>query len=81
MTTATIELSEAEMTAIEEIARSAGKTREEVLHDAVNRMLEDAGVDTLDWRALLQAGEGIWEHRTDLPDFEQVRREMDRELW
>jgi hypothetical protein len=81
MATAQIELSPAQIAGLAELARETGKSQEDLLRDAVNSFLEEAGFDTIDWRAALRAGEGLWEHRTDLPDFDQLRAELDRDLW
>jgi len=81
MAAAQIELSPAQLAGLAELARETGKTQEDLLRDAVDSLLEDAGLDALDWRTILRAGEGLWEHRTDLPDFEQLRAELDRDLW
>ena len=80
MATAHIELSSSQIAALEALARDTGRSREQLLSEAVERLLEDAGVDTVDWRGILRAGEGLWEHRDDFPDFDEVRREWDRDL-
>jgi hypothetical protein len=81
MSIARVELSEAQVLALRSLAEDTGRSQDELLRDAIDRLLEEWGVDTVDWRATLRAGEGIWEHRDDLPNFSEIRREMDRDLW
>ena len=80
MTMAQFELSSSQVAALEALARETGNSREELLNEAVDRLLDEAGADNVDWRGLLRAGEGLWEHRNDLPDFNEVRKEWDRDL-
>ena len=81
MATAQVEISQSQLAALEQLARDTGRTQDELLREAVDRLLEEAGVDAIDWRALLRSGEGLWEYREDLPDFDEIRRELDRDLW
>ncbi len=71
-----IYLTEREKSALEAMARRTGKTQSELIREAIDAMI--AAPDLDDRRALLAAGRGLWEGRTDLPDFEALRREMDR---
>ena len=71
-----IYLTEREKTALEAMARRTGKTQSELIREAIDAMIATPDLD--DRRALLAVGRGLWEGRTDLPDFEALRREMDR---
>ena len=76
---AQIELSSSQVAALEALSRDTGRSREQLLNEAVERLLDEARADSVDWRALLRAGEGLWEHRDDLPDFDELRKEWDRD--
>ena len=75
MVTAQISLTDAQNKALETVARQTGKTREEVIQDAIERLLEQ---DQTRRRHCMNQGFGIWKDRTDLPDFDAMRAECDR---
>ena len=77
MTTAQINLTNAEREALQALAQSTGKTESELLHEAVESYLNQAeGNHRL---ALLRQAKGIWKDRDDLPDFRALRAELDRD--
>jgi len=59
------------------LARSTGKKQSELIREAVDRLVEESSKRHR--RALLAKAAGLWKDRTDLPDFEQLRKELDRE--
>lgn len=76
MATAEINLTEFERDALKALANQTGRTEAELLHEAVERLLNDAnGKDRL---ALLRKGKGIWKDRNDLPDLRELRAELER---
>jgi predicted transcriptional regulator len=79
MTTLAIELSEKEHRALESLAKDTGKSAQTIVKEALEEVLRDAS--TFDWKAAIGRGEGLWENRDDLPDFEQLRKEWDRDPW
>ena len=71
-----IYLTDKEMQAVRSIARRLGSTQSAVIRTAVDRFIDSASTgNRLD---LLRSGRGLWRDRQDLPDFEVVRRELDR---
>lgn len=71
-----IYLTDKEKKALRSIARRLGKTQSEVIRAAVDRFIERESMGgTID---LLRSGRGLWKDRRDLPDFEMLRRELDR---
>lgn len=71
-----IYLTDKEKKAVRSIARRLGKTQSEVIRTAVDRFIDrESTGNKLD---LLRSGRGIWRDRQDLPDFEGLRRELDR---
>ncbi len=76
MVTAQVRLTNAEGEALRALARRSGKSEEQLLHEAVGRLLFEAGpVDRL---ALLRQARGVWKDRDDLPDVRELRAELDR---
>ena len=70
-----VNLTETEQRALREIALRTGKTEDELIHDAVNKLInQDMPYDN---SGMLRA-KGLWKDRDDLPDFERIRREWDR---
>jgi hypothetical protein len=76
MTTAQISLTDAEDRALAEIAAQTGKTRAELLREAVDQFL--VRVRPTDRLSLLRRGRGLWKNRDDLPSPEKLRGELDR---
>ena len=71
-----IYLTDKEKQAVRSIAGRLGTTQSAVIRAAVDRFIERDSTGTkLD---LLRSGRGLWRDRQDLPDFDVVRRELDR---
>ncbi|MEK6588256.1 MAG: ribbon-helix-helix protein, CopG family [Chloroflexota bacterium] len=71
-----IYLTEKERKALRALARRLGRSQSALIRDAVDWYVEryQEG-NRLD---LLRTARGVWANRRDLPDFKQVRRELDR---
>lgn len=82
-----IDLNEETSKRLEALATRRGKTPVELVNDAVEKLVaeelseEDEHKQFLAWREALLAIKGMWADRTDLPDFVDIRRSMDRDLW
>jgi hypothetical protein len=76
MATAQITLTQTESEALQALARCTGKSTEQLLHEAVERYLAQAGLQNR--RQLLRSARGIWKDRQDLPDLKALRKEWDR---
>ena len=76
MTTAQVTLTETENRAIQALSESAGKSQDEILHEAIAQFLERHQAE----RRLhcLRQARGLWRDRQDLPDATELRREWDR---
>jgi len=71
-----IYLTDKEKQAVRSIAGPLGTTQSAVIRTAIDRFIDRDGTgNKLD---LLRSGPGLWSDRQDLPDFDVVRREMDR---
>ena len=71
-----IYLTAGEKKAVRSIARRLGTTQSAVIRTAVDRFIDrDSTGSKLE---LLRCGRGLWRDRQDLPDFDVVRRELDR---
>jgi len=79
MNTLEIELTDRERQALDAMAKDAGKSPQSIVKEALEDILRDA--NPLDWKAAIAQAAGMWADRTDLPDFQQLRKEMDRNLW
>jgi hypothetical protein len=58
------------------IARTVGKKQSELIREAIDQLIDQAGSSRRD--SVLRETAGIWKDRTDLPDFRAVRAEWDR---
>jgi hypothetical protein len=58
------------------IARTLGKKQSELIREAVDRFIDQGS----DYRRkmVLKKAAGIWKDRTDLPDFDKICKEWDR---
>ena len=74
-----LEITDQQQAVIDSLSRSRGVSPQQIISQAIDRLVEEE--EDVDWRSALLGLEGIWEHRNDLPDFQEIRREMDRNLW
>lgn len=58
------------------IAKGTGKKQSELIREAVDLLIDQAGPKQRE--ALLSQAAGIWKDRKDLPDFKAIRAEWDR---
>ncbi|MFZ5570599.1 MAG: ribbon-helix-helix protein, CopG family [Thermodesulfobacteriota bacterium] len=58
------------------IARSLGKKQSEIIREAIDRLIDQAGRNRKE--SALKEAAGIWKNRKDLPDFRTLRSEWDR---
>jgi hypothetical protein len=77
MAIAGLHLTAQEQTALETMAQRAGKTPEDLVHDAIKQLI--APFQSEDRLRLLQQARGMWTDRTDLPTLRDLRREWDRQ--
>ena len=71
-----IYLTERQRDELAAIAKTVGKKQSELIREAVDRLIDQAGRSRRE--AVLREAAGIWKDRTDLPDFEAMRAEWDR---
>ena len=71
-----IYLTERQRDELTAIARTAGKKQSELIREAVDRLIDQAGRSRRE--AVLREAAGIWKDRADLPDFKTMRTEWDR---
>ena len=68
-----------------ELARATHRSPEELVNEAFARFAGEAERDEhqkfLEWREAMLKIEGMWADREDLPDFEDIRKSLDRDLW
>lgn len=71
-----IYLTESERIALQSMAAQTGRTQSELIREAIDQFigLHQGG----DRTKLLEKGRGLWQDRTDLPDFGALRGELDR---
>ena len=72
-----IYLTERQREKLAAIAKTAGKGQSELIRDAVDHLIDQAGQGRRE--AVLHEAAGIWKDRTDLPDFKATRAEWDRD--
>jgi hypothetical protein len=71
-----IYLTENQRNELAAIAKSAGKKQSELIREAIDLLIDQAGSDHRE--TVLRKTAGIWKARADLPDFKEVRSEWDR---
>jgi hypothetical protein len=58
------------------ISKTLGKKQSELIREAVDRLIDQAGHGRRE--IVLREAAGIWKDRTDLPDFRAIRTNWDR---
>jgi hypothetical protein len=71
-----IYLTERQRDELAAIAKSEGKKQSELIREAVDRLIDQAGPNRRE--AALREAAGVWKDRKDLPDFKATRAEWDR---
>ena len=71
-----IYLTERQRQELDAIAKIAGKKQSELIREAVDRLIDQAGRSRRE--TVLREAAGIWKDRTDLPDFQVSRNGWDR---
>ena len=82
MSQKTITLAPTNSQRVDAIAQTARKTPDEVVNEAVERFAANAESDEhekfVKWREATERLPGIWKDRSDLPDFDELRKSWDR---
>lgn len=69
------------------LSEELGVTPAEALRDAVQAYAmqmhvdEDDELPQAEWQAAVEGIAGLWKDRDDLPDFDELRRSWDRNVW
>ena len=71
-----IYLTERQRDQLAAMARTAGKKQSELVREAVDRLIDQAGSSRRE--AVLREAAGMWKDRTDLPDFGATRAGWNR---
>lgn len=71
-----IYLTDKQRTELSVIAKNSGKKQSEIIREAIDRLIDQAGQNRK--KSALQDAAGIWKNRKDLPDFRALRSEWDR---
>jgi Arc/MetJ-type ribon-helix-helix transcriptional regulator len=72
-----IYLTDEERRRLIDLAESTGRQQSELIREAVDAYLDRQAATTRD--AVLRRTAGLWQDRSDLPDFDALRREWDRD--
>ena len=71
-----IYLTEHQRNELAAIAKSFGKKQSELIREAIDKLIKQAGKSHREM--VLHESAGMWKNRTDLPDFDSIRSEWDR---
>ncbi len=72
-----IYLTERQRKELAALAKTLGKRQSELIREAVDRLIDEAGEARRE--AVLRDAAGMWKDRADLPDFRAIRAEWDRD--
>jgi hypothetical protein len=76
MTRTQIYLTDKQRVELSAIAKNLSKKQSEIISEAIDRLIGQAGRDRKE--SAFQEAAGIWKDRKDLPDFRMLRFEWDR---
>lgn len=76
MATNHIILTDEQQAELQVIAQQTGKSEDELVREAVEQLISQFRWEVR--RAMIQQARGMWQDRTDLPDFAALRSEFDR---
>ncbi len=71
-----IYLTENQQDELAAFAKSIGKKQSELIREAIDQLIHQTGGGHRE--SVLRKAAGIWRDRTDLPDFDAIRSEWDR---
>ena len=71
-----IYLTDRQRTELAALAKALGKKQSELIREAVDRLIDQAGQSRRE--IVLREAVGIWKDRKDLPDFRVIRTEWNR---
>jgi hypothetical protein len=71
-----IYLTEEQQKTLRRLVSQTGRKQSELIREAIDRYV--AAERTVDYASLVRSGAGLWRERTDLPDFDSLRSEFDR---
>ncbi len=71
-----LNLTDQERSVLKEISRRTGKTEDDLIREAVGRLINGFQIESR--QMLMRKAKGIWKDRNDAPAFEDLRREWDR---
>lgn len=60
------------------LAKTTGKSQSALIRQAIDEFLNLHPASELNKINMLREAKGLWETRDDLPNFEKLRRELDR---
>ena len=80
-----IDLKDKNRQKLEALSRQTGKSQDELVNQAVEELAAEIDENEerkfAEWREAAGRVAGIWADRDDLPDFDEIRRSMDRDVW
>ncbi len=83
MATLHVQLNRKNSEAAEGLARETGRTPEQLVNEAFERYVAELSPEAsaADWKASIMQAAGLWKDRSDLPDFDELRKSWDRDVW
>jgi predicted DNA-binding protein len=80
-----VKLNETNSQKLEALSHQTGKTPAALANEAMERFTAATEVQEKEkfarWRAAALRIEGMWKDRDDLPDFAELRKSWDRDVW
>jgi predicted transcriptional regulator len=73
-----IYITEAEQQKLHFLAKDMDMTQSALIREAIDQFIAHKLKRKLDRQAILQSAKGLWSNRDDLPDFDLLRKESNR---
>ena len=73
-----IYLTQQERVGLTELSKSTGKSSSEIIREAIDYFLGNRNSSSK--KMILKRMAGIWKNRKDIPDFDSIRKDWDRDF-
>lgn len=72
-------LTEAEKIGLNLLSEETGKSQSELIREAIDLLIQQKLAEKLNKKLAMKNAKGLWADRSDLPNFQELRKEFDKD--